>query len=406
MANPKEELACTAPYLAGNRFDSREWAGAFGDLGTLIPFVMAYVTLLGMDPFGVLFAFGMAKIACGLYYRTPFPVQPMKASGVIATTGAPAVVPDMVYGAGLATGALWLILGLSGALTQIARLVGKPVATGIILGLGISFMLQGAGMMAHHWQVAGLAFLGAAVLLVCKRSMAMLFLLGLGAAVAAYQAPSILTDLGGVQLKLHLPQWQLGQMTASELLVGALLIGLPQVPLTLSNAVIAVTAENNTLFPDRPVDEKTVAMSTGLMNGIAPLIGGVPMCHGAGGMAGHLAFGARTGGSMIILGSILLFLALFLADSMQLLFRFFPAPVLGVIILIAGWQLVRGCRIPWPGPGSESNKEWIVMLVTAFLSAWNIAVAFITGIALFHLFKREFGQNRRQGRSQSGSRPD
>ena len=153
MANPKEEFAYTAPDLSGNRFDSREWAGAFGDLGTLIPFVMAYVTLLGMDPFGVLFAFGMAKIACGLYYRTPFPVQPMKASGVIATTGVPggpAVVPDMVYGAGLATGALWLILGLSGALTQIARLVGKPVATGIILSLGISFMLQGTGMMAHQ----------------------------------------------------------------------------------------------------------------------------------------------------------------------------------------------------------------------------------------------------------------
>lgn len=388
MANLKEELACRGPYLSRTRFDSREWAGAFGDLGTLIPFVMAYVTLLGMNPFGVLFAFGIAKIACGLYYRTPFPVQPMKASGVIATTGSPnglTVAPEMVYGAGLATGALWLILGLAGAMKPIARLVGKPVANGIILSLGIGFMLQGAGMMAKHWEIAGIAFLGAIVLLASKRFMAMLFLLALGAAVAAYQAPSILTDLSGVQLKLQLPGWQLGDMTPSELLVGALLIGLPQVPLTLSNAVIAVTAENNALFPDRPVDEKTVAVSTGLMNSFAPLIGGVPMCHGAGGMAGHVAFGARTGGSMIILGSILVFLALFLADSMQLLFQFFPAPVLGVIILVAGWQLVRGCRMP----DSGGKKEWIVMLVTALLGVWNIAVAFISGIALFHMLKQD-----------------
>ena len=35
---------------AGNRFDRMEWAGAFGDLGTLIPFVVAYISLLKMDP--------------------------------------------------------------------------------------------------------------------------------------------------------------------------------------------------------------------------------------------------------------------------------------------------------------------------------------------------------------------
>ncbi|MCK7502349.1 MAG: hypothetical protein MZW92_80145 [Comamonadaceae bacterium] len=63
-----------------------EWAGAFGDLGTLVPFLLAYISLVKVDPFGVLFAFGVAKIVAGLYYRTPFPVQPMKAVGVIATT--------------------------------------------------------------------------------------------------------------------------------------------------------------------------------------------------------------------------------------------------------------------------------------------------------------------------------
>jgi hypothetical protein len=48
-----------------NRFDRMEIAGAFGDLGTLIPFVVAYLASLKMDPFGVLFAFGVGILGLG-----------------------------------------------------------------------------------------------------------------------------------------------------------------------------------------------------------------------------------------------------------------------------------------------------------------------------------------------------
>jgi hypothetical protein len=104
-------LLVTKP--AKNRFDRLEWAGAFGDFGTLIPFVVAYITLLDMNPLGVLFAFGLAKILSGIYYRTPFSIQPMKASGAVAATQAAqtiTITPDMVYGAGLVTGATWVFL--------------------------------------------------------------------------------------------------------------------------------------------------------------------------------------------------------------------------------------------------------------------------------------------------------
>ncbi|HXE20460.1 MAG TPA: putative sulfate/molybdate transporter, partial [Castellaniella sp.] len=56
---------------ARNRFDRMEWAGAFGDLGTLIPFVVAYLAVVKVDPCGVLFSFGAAMLICGLYYKTP-----------------------------------------------------------------------------------------------------------------------------------------------------------------------------------------------------------------------------------------------------------------------------------------------------------------------------------------------
>src|SRR5690606_13235643 len=105
------------------------------------------------------------------------------------------------------------------------------------------------------------------------------------------------------------------------MLWGGLILALPQVPLTLGNACIAVCAENNSVFPDRPVTERKVATSMGLMNLFSPAIGGVPVCHGAGGMAGHVRFGARTGGALVILGVILVFMALFLGGSVHLIFQ-------------------------------------------------------------------------------------
>src|ERR1700682_5255292 len=158
----------TASAPVTNRFDRMEVAGAFGDLGTLVPFVVAYIGVLKMDPFGVLFAFGTAMIVCGFVYRTPIPVQPMKAAGAIATTQAAqtlTIKPTMVYGASLVTGLVWLLLGLTGTAHRVANLVKRPVVVGIILGLGFGFMIEGAKMMAQNWWIGGIALLAPSLLL-------------------------------------------------------------------------------------------------------------------------------------------------------------------------------------------------------------------------------------------------
>ena len=124
--------------------------------------------------------------------------------------------------------------------------------------------------------------------------------------------------------------------------VGVVLLALPQVPLTLGNAVIAPVEFNNREFPDRPVTERQVAISTGIMNTLGSLIGAVPMCHGAGGMAAQVSFGARTGGAPVILGVLLIVLALFFSDSIATLLRLFPQPALGVMLFLAGVQLALG----------------------------------------------------------------
>jgi MFS superfamily sulfate permease-like transporter len=98
-------------------------------------------------------------------------------------------------------------------------------------------------------------------------------------------------------------------------------------------------AENNKIFLDRPVTVKKIALDHGFINIFSFILGGIPVCHGAGGMAGHIRFGARTGGALVIQGIILLVLGLFFSNSVALLFNMVPAAVLGVILFFAGLEL-------------------------------------------------------------------
>jgi xanthine/uracil/vitamin C permease (AzgA family) len=381
-----DELNTAAPRSSVNRFDRMEWAGAFGDLGTFIPFVVAYTTVLGIDPFGVLLAFGASLIACGLYYKTPFPVQPMKAIGAVATTQAAqtaTITAGAVYAASFVTGLIWLVLGLTGLTKRVSDLVSRPVAIGIILGLGLGFMLEGSKLMASGW-VFSIAVLAGTLLLLSSRIIPVMFLLLVGGAgVAIYRDPAIFSALAAVRLEPRLPAFALGDIAWSDVLVGIAFLALPQVPLTLGNAIIGITEENNRLFPNRPVTERGVSISTGLMNLFGSSVGGVPMCHGAGGMAGHVRFGARTGGSSIIFGTTLLLMALFLSGSVQTIFAVIPREVLGVILFLTGAQLALGsCDF------SKDKGERFATIITAGLSLWNIGLAFVIGLAVYHLLKR------------------
>jgi len=386
MLTDKHQALDLQQSVTRNRFDRMEWAGAFGDLGTLVPFVVAYISLLKMDPYGILLAFGIAQIVAGLYYKTPFPIQPMKAIGAVATTQAAqtiVITPNAVYGAGIVTGVIWFLLGITGTAKKVAELVSRPVATGIIMGLGFGFMLEGIKMMSQSWLLGGFALLGTLLLLTNRAVPVMFLLLVVGAIAAVVENPVLLEELGSLSTNFRLPSFALADMTWKEFLIGTVFLALPQVPLTLGNAVIAVTEENNRLFPDRPVTEKKVSISTGIMNLVGPAIGAVPMCHGAGGMAGHVRFGARTGGASIILGTILVVIAFFFSGSVETMLKIFPAPILGVILFLTGAQLALGsCDF------GKSKNDRFVSLITAACAVWNIGLAFVLGMATYHLLKR------------------
>ncbi len=372
--------------MTKNRYDFHELAGAFGDLGTLIPFVVAYISLLKMDAGGILLAFGSSLIVVGLVYRTPFPVQPMKAIGAAAITqsaGAVALTPAMVTGAGLATALIWVALGASGLALRLAQWIPRSALLGVVMGLGFSFMLEGIRMMAQNWAISAALLALTLVLLARSRLPAMVVLLLAGAAIALAQEPTLSRDLALIKPALHLPAFAWPALSWHDLWLGMVLLALPQLPLTFGNALIAVTAENNRLFPDRPVAERRVAFSTGLMNLWSSALGGIPMCHGAGGMAGHVKFGARTGGAAVMLGLLLALLGLFFADSIATLFRLFPPPVLGVVLFLAGTELALGSR----EPGGEKVERFVIITTAAF-GIFNVGIAVIFGFLAHHASRR------------------
>ena len=382
MLEPKNTCMPTPPPPP-NRYDRQEWAGALGDLGTLMPFVIAYVSVLKMNPSGILFAFGVCMVVCGWYYRTPFPVQPMKAAGAVATTQAAqsvVITQGAVHGAALVTGLIWLVLGTTGLAQRITRWVAPAVSQGIVFGLGLAFMLQGTRLMAQQWALAGTGLLVALLMARSKRLPGIFLLLAMGVCWTALTRPELLEQLTATPLAWQWPQWSWGSIGWDDLVVGAVFLALPQVPLTLGNAVIGIREENNRLFPDRPVTDPQVATSTGMMNVFSSAVGGVPMCHGAGGMAGHMAFGARTGGSLVILGSTLLLLALVAGNSVMALFAVIPVALLGVILFMTGLQLASG-----PLSQARDAQATTVFLVTAGLSVWNVGVGFVAGMLLHAL---------------------
>lgn len=368
----------------GNAYNLGELGGAFGDLGTFVPFVAGYLAVTGLDPAGVLIPFGLAQMAVGSYYRTPLAVQPMKAIGS-AAVGQPGVVTvGAIQAAGLITGALWVVLGISGAASRLARLAGQPVVNGLVLGLGLALGLEAVRMAASDALVAVVAGAAGLILLARAAGPAMLVLLGLGLGVAIVRTPSLPGELLAAAWDWRLPSVGLWDLGWRDVVTGAVVLAIPQAALTFGNAVVATAEENNTRFPSRPVTVRAMALDHGLMNLFGAALGGVPMCHGAGGMAGHVRFGARTGGALVmLLGGLTLLAGLGFAHSIALVLQAFPPGVLGVVLLLGSLELAASVRLD-----GATRPARYVTFATAALGMWNMGLGFVAGVALWHGSRR------------------
>ena len=355
-------------------FNLRELAGSMGDFGTLFPLAIGYFVVTGLNPAGLLVMMGLANIVSGIIYRLPMPIQPKKVLAVVAISQK--WPPSLIYASGFCTGIIWLVLAFTGLIQKIAAITPRSVVRGVQIALGILLAIQGFKMVSTGWILGVVSIVIVIVLRNSRYAPAAIVLVLLGIAVVGFQG-----GLPGViHLGVSLPPLTI--FSPIEIWKGLVLAGFAQIALTATNSVIATSALIKEYWPDKPVSEKKLALNIGIMNTVTPFFGGMPMCHGAGGLAGQYYFGARTGGANIIEGVIEICLGLFLANSIAGLFSVFPQSITGAMLLLVGIELTRFVR-------NLRLHETPIMALTVVLSLLtNMAIGFIAAVGLYHILRR------------------
>ena len=190
-----------------------------------------------------------------------------------------------------------------------------------------------------------------------------------------------------MQFGIFLPEFTpFGMPSMADFTFALLILVLPQIPMTIGNAVMANADLSIQYFPEdaRRVTHKALCISMALANLMSFLIGGMPMCQGAGGLASRYRFGARTGGSNLIIGGIFIALALFFGEHLMGVIYLLPMAALGVLLIFAGAQLSLTLL------DVTTRKEMFVpILVLGITLASNLATGFLVGIAVAYALKSE-----------------
>ena len=366
------------------RFGRRELSGAVADLGVLVPIAVALIVQNGLSPTAVLLPAGLLYISVAFVYRLPVPVQPLKALGAIAI--AKGLGSDEIAAAALVLGAIFVVLGRAGALDLAARAFPRALIRGVQLTVGLLFLKIAWGLVTDppksfeqfasppSWAVP-LAAVGVLVAFALRRRAISLVLVGIGAVVMlARTGDGIALGPSG----LSFPSLDAGTFwTAFTVLV------LPQLPLSFANSCLATADAARAYFGDEQaqrVQPGRLATTFGATNLFSGAISGMPVCHGAGGMTAHVAFGARTGGAPLALGTGLVGLALVAGAGLATLLPAFPLPILAALLASAGVlhiALLRDLR---------GVHAWALALGVGVLGfEVNLALAVALGLAIWWL---------------------
>ena len=373
---------------------SGELGGAFADLGVLVPLEAALIAVNGLNPTTTLLGVGVAYVLIGRYYGLPMPVQPLKAFAAvaIATQAAPQVI---------AAGALWMalllaLLGATGLVSVLWRVVPIGVVRGVQLGLAFLLLQNGwkfimnepflIGGQRETFELGGytlpwavpIALAGAALLfalLPLKRVPAALVLLVLGGIVGFYATPpGTFSDLslGPASFSPSLPGW-------SDFLVALPLLVVPQLPLTLANSVIATSDAAKSYFGQRArkATPRALSFSIAASNLWAGLTGGLPMCHGCGGLTAHYRLGARTPLATTIVGTMLVTVALLFGHAALEARGIIPYAVFGVLLAYVG---VEHFRLGWAVPDAWSRAIALFTAGAAIVFNGNLAIGAAFGL--------------------------
>jgi SulP family sulfate permease len=390
------------------RFNRMEIAGSLGDLGTLLPISIGMILVNRLDPVGLFFSVGLFFVLSGIYFGVTVPVQPMKVVGAYSI--AMALSPGQITASGLLLGILLLAIGLTGLITVIGRYIPKSVVRGVQLSTGVLLMSQGVRFMVGtskfqalqeasepllRIQHLGPVPLGIVIgvaggfvtlrLLDNRRFPAGLLVVLVGLAFGAVLGTH--EGFGSLRFGIYFPSWlPFGVPTGADFSFALLALVLPQIPMTLGNAVVAYADLSRDYFGDDSarVTYRGATISMGLANLLTSAVGGMPLCHGAGGLAAHYRFGSKTAGSNLVIGGVFLALALFLGPHAVAVIHLLPMAVLGVLLLFAGGQLSLTII------DLEARKDlFIALLILGITLASNLAAGFIVGTVAAHLLASE-----------------
>jgi MFS superfamily sulfate permease-like transporter len=350
-------------------------------LGVLVPIAVALIVQNGLSATAVLLPAGLLYVVAGLLYRLPVPVQPLKAFGAIAI--AQGLGTAEIAAGALLMGGIFLLLGGSGLLDRVARIFPRPIIRGVQLCVGLLFCQLAWKLTTHPpaaftdhtlpvWWLAGGATVVVSACLFMQRSIVILVLMLVAVLAIALSGHGSLA-LGPSDLEL--PELSVAAFTAASVS-----LVLPQLPLTFANSCLATADAARSYFGEAAVRVRPgrLAMTLGAANLFAGAIGGMPVCHGAGGLTAHYGFGARTGGAPIFMGSVLLGLALIFGASLSMLLAGFPLPILAGLLGIAGLLHIALLK------DLQGRAHWALAVgvgITGFLS--NLAIALVGALLIW-----------------------
>jgi SulP family sulfate permease len=388
------------------RFSPLEFSGSLGDMGTLLPLALGLILVNGLSPNGVFLSVGLFFIFSGLYFGVTVPIQPMKVISAYAI--ATALNASQITASGYLIGLVLLVVGATGAITIIGKYIPKAVVRGVQLSTGTLLMVEGIKFMLGttrlqvlrqaaepYLSITGVGPVPIGIIIGIGGGVLTLLLLenkkfpaGLVVVLGGISLGVIYgtrQGLGRMELALHLPQFlPFGWPSRADATFALIALVLPQIPMTLGNAVIAYADLSREYFGDNStrVTYKSACISMALANFLAATIGGMPLCHGAGGLAAHYRFGARTAGSNLMIGGIFVVLALVLGDESLAVIYLLPLSILGILLLFAGSQLALTIM------ELENRKDFFVVLFMLGVTlASNLAAAFVVGIGFAYLLK-------------------
>ncbi|MFQ6091493.1 MAG: putative sulfate/molybdate transporter [bacterium] len=383
----------------GLKFNRMELAGALGDIGTLFPLAIALITINGLNPTSVFLVVGLVYIGAGLYYRIPMPVQPLKAVAAIAI--AARTSPEVIASAGLIMGLLLPVFWIKRVADFLQRVFTRPIVRGIQLGIGLilvqrgarlifgeRFFLNGAGAILSLGGIPVsilVASVGAGLLLLFRRNgrwPASILIISFGILVGLLGQDSYSLALGPLGPQLFSP-------TIESLWAAFILIVIPQLPLTVGNAIVATTDTARTYFGQRAdrVSPRSLPVSMSLGNIVAGLFMAMPVCHGSGGLTAHYKFGARTGGANLMIGGLCLILALLLGKAAVPVLSTIPLPIIGLLLVYVGLNHALFVR------DLVAKRDFLLALGVGLVAviAQNPAFGFGAGIAFNMVLKLKAG---------------